>query len=292
MVLAPPIVIERLARVSPIGLRFWDPVSEKPIGDGLVVTAFPPDQPWRRTEAFVNNSSVYVLKDLPGLRDAENGSGDARFWREPPVRRPLTVEVKDDAGRFQPFRMNVTAPSRGVLLLDDEESPPGSAEGAPLFSSSSRQVPSGMAVIRAELREPLDGRPAAWALVEARHEGRLLSRGLSDEKGRIALIFAYPEPQRDPMVSPPGSALADQEWSIQLTAAYEPPAVARTIPDLTHVLSQAPATIWRKWGDASRRELLDSAQLRFGQELVLRSIDPGANLEMSVLLIAPAGSPP
>lgn len=299
MASAPPIIVERLAKVAPIGLRFWDAVSEKPVGDGLVVTAYPQDQPWRRTEAFVNNSSVYVLRDLPGLRDVEYGSGDESFWRNPPVRRVFTMEVTDAGGRFQPFQFTVTTPTRGVFVLEDPlgESPPRHPEGVPLFSSPARIVPAGMAVIRADLREPaspsgVTGRPAAWALLEARYEGHVVARGVSDEEGRVALIFAYPEPQRDPFSSPPGSSLLDQEWSIQLTAAYEPLTPAPAIPDLSHLLTQGPATLWRLWTVSPRRQILDVAQLRFGEELVLRSIDPITNERMGELLITPAGSPP
>ena len=38
---------ERLTMVAPLGLRFWDEVSARVIGDGLNVTAYPADNPAR-----------------------------------------------------------------------------------------------------------------------------------------------------------------------------------------------------------------------------------------------------
>ncbi len=185
----------------------------------------------------------------------------------------------------------------------------------PLFSSPSRSVPAAMAVLRAELHEWSQeadhiGGPAAWAVIEARIGGRVTARGFADEKGRIALIFPYPEPLIDGLDSPPdvsrlsppgpaGQSLRAQEWSIELVAFYGrlrpvPPTFnAQPIPDLSDVFMQPPADLY---ADSERQMPLTVVKLRFGQELTVRSRDftkdPIDGDPMSALFITPAGSPP
>ena len=50
------------------------------------------------------------------------------------------------------------------------------------------------------------GGPAAWAVLEAHVPGRPVVRGIADAQGRIALIFAYPEPVTNVLESPPVSS--------------------------------------------------------------------------------------
>lgn len=58
-------VLERLTLVAPFGVRFWDTVSGRAIGEGLTVTAYPHGNPARRVHAFANRSGVYALCTLP-----------------------------------------------------------------------------------------------------------------------------------------------------------------------------------------------------------------------------------
>ena len=312
----PTQVIERVTLVAPLGLRFWDEVSGKTIGNGLVVTAYPATNPQRRVRAFSNPSGIYVFRHLPGLRDFEHGSGDNNFWESLPPRRPFVIEVDDRERRFQPFLLTTHLPVRDVFVWEDPSpaSPPSPTLGVPLYSAPSRSVPAAMAVIRAELRDPWagpdhQGGPAAWAVIEAHIPGQPTVRGIANDKGRIALIFPYPDPGSEafasppdsPLLSPPAgsSSLRHQVWNIALQAAYKPmhpvPVGRATppIPDLRDILMQPPATLW---ADTKRTKPLTEARLTFGQELILRSTDfttePIGGTPMSVLLITPAGSPP
>ena len=305
---------ERLTMVAPLGLRFWDEVSARVIGDGLNVTAYPADNPARRIEAFANRSGVYVLRNLPGMREVENGAGDTAFWNSVPQTRIFVIEVVDLSRRFLSFSIQVNAPVRGVFNWQDPEgpSPPSPAPGVPLYSSPSRHAPPSSAVIRAELREWLPqgnhegGQPAAYAVLEARSAGRLLARGFADEQGRVGLIFPYPEPVTHTLGSPPASSpppasapqLRDQEWTIELSASYDrlrpAPILDRPgLADLNDILTQRPASLW---ADGERTRPLTEANLQFGRELVLRSRDFTAGAvegtPRSVLFITPAGSPP
>jgi hypothetical protein len=311
-------VLSRLSRTAPLGLRFWDEATGRVVGDGLVVTAYQPDSPLRRIEAQVNRSGVYVLSGLPGLSEVEFGSGDDAFWSAPPAKATFKIEVVDSWQRFVPFLLTVEAPVKGVVTSPEAEggSPPATSSGISLYSTASRSVPAAMAVLRADLREwraggNHEGEPARWAVLEARLAGRLIARGVADEKGSVAMLFAYPPPVTHPLGSPPaisppgaeGPALRDQQWPIELSASfdglnpvppfpnwpYAPYPRWPALPDLADVLSQSAATLW---ADCERQEVLTEAMLSFGRELVVGSIDRTTNRARSVLFISAAGSPP
>jgi len=296
-------VREVLLRESLLGLRFWDDVTGKVVRDGLVVTAYSSKSPLRRIEAVVNRSGVYVLNGLPGLREVE-------FGVAPVSKATFKIEVIDAWRRFQPFLLTRDAPVKGIITSLDAaiESPPAASPGIPLYSTASRAVPAAMAVLRAELRDwksggDHKGDPARWAVVEARMWGGRIARGVADEKGLVALMFAYPAPLihllgSPPAISPPGAegpALRDQQWPIEISARFDrlnpaPPFPgAPALPELTDVFSQSPATLW---ADTERQEDLSEVVLSFGRELVVRSVDRAANKARSVLFISAAGSPP
>lgn len=291
-------IIERLSLTAPFGARFWDEVSGKIIGDSLVVEAYPLATPYRRVRAFTTVSGVYVLRDLPGLRDLENGLRDDEFQQGTYPTRPFVIEVTDTQSRFLPFSFTVDMPVRGLFRWDDPViSPPENLPGVPLFSAPTRSAPAAMAAIRADLLEP-NGTPAAWAVIEARSPEGKTVRGMADGQGRIALLFPYPEPVMDSIGSPPdsgmisppagGRSLKEQEWNIELRAFYSPASSVPVMADLRAALSQAEATLWSEY------EMFEMAEatLRFGQELILRSRNPVDGSEESFLLIEPAVSPP
>jgi hypothetical protein len=300
-------IVERLTLVAPLGLRFWDEVFGKTIGDGLLVTAYPKTQPSRRVTAGSNPSGIYVLHHLPGLREVENGLGDHDFWNAHPPQSPFVIEVIDRERRFQAFLLQLLLPVRGVYnwQIITGGSPPSGMLGVPLYSTPTRVVPAAMAVLRADLWDPSGGQdqqgaPASWAVLEAHIPGRPVVRGMADAQGRIALIFAYPEPVTNGLESPPltsplstfeeGTALRQQAWTVTLQAAYAPRHPTPAIPNLDEVLAQPPAQLWDVWDDVERTELM-SVTLRFGQELMVRSRD-ASRRPRPALFITPAGSPP
>ncbi len=271
-------ILDRVTRVTPLGLRFWDAATNTCVGSGLRVTAYPADQPLQRAQAISNRLGTYLLQNLPGLRQVEHGLGDADFWRDPPT-RSFVIEVVDSERRFQPFQFNAKAPSRNLFEVDClTASPPTSPPGAsvavvPMHSAPTRPLPSGMAVIRAELRTPADA-PAAWAVMEARFDGELMARSFADEAGRIALMFPYPEPPTPlPDVSPVSpplgerSPLTSQRWPIELSARYSSTATVPKIPDLCQVLAQASAQLI----GALPATPLSEVSIEFGKELVART---------------------
>jgi hypothetical protein len=285
--------METFSRVAPLGVRFWDIVSRRIVDTGLTVIAYPQGQATQRTSLFPNRSGVYVLHHASGFRDFEHGGGDAAFWRNAPSPRPFIVEVSDQETRFQPFSFTVDVPRRGLLTATEttSSSPPSSPPlGIPLYSSVARAVPAGMAVVRAELWDAMADKPAAWALLEVRITGQEPARGLADDKGRIVVMFPYPEPVPgtfgSPLGSPPGGgqrSVFAQAWPLQLQAFYSPQAVVPVLPQLERVHAQAPATLLS--ATSPLLPLPSVPSLRFGQELIVKS-EP-----QSILLLLPAGSP-
>src|SRR5262245_29516848 len=83
--------LERYTVTSPLGLRFWDSVTNTIIGQGLAVSAYPADDPTHEVPAISTRSGTYVLNHLPGLRAIEQGAGDAAFWATLPPPRSFVV---------------------------------------------------------------------------------------------------------------------------------------------------------------------------------------------------------
>jgi hypothetical protein len=290
-----PTGLEFVTRVTPLGLRFWDAVTGAVVADGLAVTAYPPGG-GRRVSAYTTRSGVFVLQGLPGLRDLEEGEGDAAYWDFLPPGRRFVLEVVDREGRFQPFTFTADLPARGLLTWRCEKaSPPESAAAfVPLFSTAARTVPAGTAVLRADLWDPWAQVPAAWAVLEVRAPGRPPVRGIADGRGRVAVLFPYPEPTSPfpDLGSPPAGAAAPftaQEWPLEVRAAYAPQDPAPAIPDLCDTLGQPPADLW---ADSFQIEPLTGAVLKLGQELIVRTRDAGRLTPLPVLYITPAASPP
>ncbi|HEX8127974.1 MAG TPA: hypothetical protein VF527_02655 [Pyrinomonadaceae bacterium] len=311
MAVNPVQILERLTLVAPLGLRFHDAATGERVGGGLTVTVYPANNSARRVEAFVNRSGTYVLHHAPGLREFEQGAGDDEFWQNLPPPQAFVVEVVDEERRFQPFRFEAELPApRGLFnwLSPLEPSPPAdAARSIPLYSAPARPLGSGMAVVRADLWNAQANAPAAWAVVEARLDGQLHARGLSDGRGSIALIFPYPKPTDSPLSSPLSSPpvnknvpLLEQTWELTLNAGYAPTDLSAAakpapLPDLRAALDQLNAPPAVLWADLGAQVELAGVTLKYGQELILKSQDSitvSPPAPQSVLFITPAGSPP
>lgn len=251
-------VLERFARNAGLGLRFWDVAGATSTIYGLRVEVYPRANARARARAVVNRSGVYVVHQLPmappppGPRDFETSDLEPQdLW--PAATRAYRIEVSDPAGRFLPLAFDADLPARDLFtwlapwvspphpmpLPGDEGSPPALAIGrVPLFSAPSRPVPDPLAVVYAQLREAGTGRDAAWCLLTVAIAGAVRGVGLADERGRVAVIFPYPEPPRRSLASPP-EARDDFSWTADLRAFWrttspaEPPPA---MPDLADVL--------------------------------------------------------
>jgi hypothetical protein len=297
------ITLDRLTMVAPLGLRFHDASSGSLVSDGLVVWASPVGKPTARRQAIGNRKGMYVLHHGYGLKEIEHGDGSHSYWHDPgPPKKDFVIEVSDTQRRFQSFQFIASVPTEGIYKWDVPlASPLADRTTIPLFSSPVRTVPSGMAVLRADLWDTSINGPARWAMIEVFTAGKFLGSGFADEAGRISVIFPYPAPLPFATASPPGSPLVsppvatsppltEQVWPLELRALYTP--VRPPVPDLRFTLSQPAATLW---ADAEQTEILEDANLRFGLELILKSRPPLASplsTRDSVLFITPAVSPP
>ena len=289
------ITLDRLTIVAPLGLRFHDASTGALVGDGLVVWVYPVGKPTARRRAIANRKGVYVLHHAYGLRKSDPD----------PPNKDFVIEVNDEQRRFQPFQFTASLPAEGIFKWD--ASPVTERTTIPLFSSPAQTVPSGMAVLRADLWDTSIDGPAAWAVIEVFTAGKFIGSGIADEAGRVAVVFPYPAPLPFASVSPPDSPLSsppiatsppltEQVWPLELRALYTPdrPVVSPpdfaddagpVLPDLRFTLSQPAATLW---ADAEQTEILEQTNLRFGRELILKSTTAPDSPRASVLFITPA----
>ena len=237
-VLPPPVAgareVERLTLVTAFGLSLWDPVVGRPVSDGLTVRVHalgtPPPAPpapagalrlLAAVEARPNRSGVFVARGLPGLRAFEEPPAGVDPWAAPPAPRPFLAEVRDPAGRYGDFALRLALPApRGLVrapcgdaLWPADAGPPSPPDGPaagppariPLLPAPAYPVPPGMAAVRATLLDAATRAPAAGAVLEVRHLGRLLGRAVADARGEVLAVLAYPEPDPPPPLSPPAS---------------------------------------------------------------------------------------
>jgi hypothetical protein len=244
-----------IVRTPALGVRFWDAVGGRAVGDGLELREL---RTGRRATA--NPSHVFVFHDLP--------SGHRTF------------EVRDRDRRFVAFSFTADVPQRGLFAPScvPTTSPPAADVSIPLFSAPSRPTPPGLAVVRADLWDAEAGAPAAGAVLEVTGVGPSPVSGIADARGRVVVLCPYPEPRWQGTSPPAGSsALSKQTWTVEAAVRYSPTSTRQPL-DLCEALTQPAATLLA--GD-SPLEVLGPQTLGFGRELVLRSTG------RSVLLVVP-----
>ena len=254
---------EQIILSAPLGIGFWDTVTDVLVDHGLSVSLRPRHVAEPRLRSSVNARGIHVFHGLPGF-PAQTLVTDEPVGTSPPAARRFTFDVADDDHRFLPFSFDADCPVSGLFVpACIQDSPPQSAY-VPLFSSATRIAPGGMATVRAELRDANSDAPAAWAVVRAEYQGRELGRGVADADGKLVLIFSYPEPA---VLSPP--TVYPWRWSIRLHATYATPiGVVPSTPSLCAVLGQPPASLLL---DASPAVELGEQSLEFGRELIVTS---------------------
>jgi hypothetical protein len=267
---SPSTPLETVTRTAPFGVLFWDPVTGRPVVDGLVLSEIRSG-----IQAWPSASGVFAFHNLPGLTASAFGSGDPAFWASPPGQATDRFQLLDAAGAFIPFTFDAAVPHPGLFTAAFElaGSPPDQVVGAiPLFSSPSRLVPAGTAVVRANLWDATGNRPAARAVLHvttAPPRGGSY-RGIADSAGRVAVLFPYPEPGTVAASPPRGRSLAQQTWPLSVSVSYsggaDPP--ADLPPDISTVLEQ-PAVALRPAPGASSAVI--EVTLSFGIDLVLRT---------------------
>jgi hypothetical protein len=279
-------VLETVSVCTPLGIRFWDPVTDEQIRDALRVTAWPADAPGRAVTAYRSRSDIYVLQGLPGLRDLEYPSDLDEPTSSPPPQRPFVIQVEDDQRRYLPAAraVDLPLPYRGVyprrstLYSPSTDAPPGFL----LLSTVARQRPSWMAGIYGELFDQVNGRPATHAMIQVSVGGED-GYGLSDGEGRFAVWLPYPGIAQDITGSPPPAlglgSLFGQSWPLELRVLYDPDhqvALSRTeLPDYLSLLTQPLADLWLESPELGASPGLAevwSGALDYGRELSVTTL--------------------
>lgn len=273
-----PSIIETQTVHTPLGFRFWDPVTNQQIGDSLLVTARPEEGGGPVVKAFLTASRFFAFPQLPGLETV--GASSLLAVVSSPERRGFIIEVLDRQHRYQPVVFTVQLPlaEPGLYLGSTPASPPGEKpRGFCLFSAPTRAVSPGCASVRAELFDSLRQTPAAHALLEVEVGGETWF-GLADEVGRVAILLPYPPSNLTLGSSPPsGPPLSQQQWPVRVRVRSEPGALRfpaqSTRPDLRSIRDQSMGLIHATLpvaGPGTPGPTL-SATLNFGRDLVLRT---------------------
>ena len=244
-------VLDRITRVTPLGIRFYDAVSHVGVAEGLEVNAYPTLRPEHRIPSVITPSGVFVFRGLPGLTSDEFGAGDNRYWKTI-IPQEFWIKVKDLQRRFLPMLFDSIAPIQGFSQLScfSPLSPPKGSPAIPLYSAPSRAVPGPVAVLRADLWDAQQNIPASWAKVEVHAGGSMIAHGLADADGRLTIMFSYPDLVDMASGSPPvaGLPLKQQRWLLDLQIRYQRWNPVPAIPDLCAVLNQPLSGIWRSRG--------------------------------------------
>ncbi|MCC6176237.1 MAG: hypothetical protein IT305_13100 [Chloroflexi bacterium] len=181
-------VLDVVTMLAPLGVRYWDEVTQSVVDRGLIVEAYPAGAPRLRVAGQVNLSGIYVFHHLSWLREIERRSGDAALWDSvlSPEMRPIyVVEIHDSERRYLSLQFKVPAPWPKVYTgsIDVMGQPTARPPGLPFLNSPTRSAPPGMGVLRAELfdhglTQPGDppgapsGRPARRRSSKRRSSGR------------------------------------------------------------------------------------------------------------------------
>jgi hypothetical protein len=145
-----------------------------------------------------------------------------------------------------------------------------------------------MAVLRADLHDPDDDVPAAWAMLEVLLDGVVLGRGIADERGCVVVVFPVPEPIDAAPDSPMafGMPLTKQVWNLSMRAYYKPANPVPSVPDLCSLLSQPEADLWREWNSSAVADPFTGVDLLYGREATAVSFN-SANEPLSRLYVTP-----
>lgn len=277
--------LDRARIDTPLGFRFWDPILDRQITTDLQVFASPVARPTSVVRAQQTLSANYAFHKLPGLSSvtlAENSTS-------PPETKPYNISVIDPSGHYSAIALEVSAPHKGLFLLNKPLSSPNSVhKGVYLFSAPSRPVPRWYADVRGRLLNEHTGLPAAYAVVKVSFTNSsdivFSYYGISEPNGEFVVMMPYPTSEQLFHASPAGSGgidLLTQSWNISIEVKYSPevlssPSVLEndfepSLPDYCTVLSQANANIRFAMSDVVITSSI-TAELTYHQQLILKTV--------------------
>lgn len=275
--------VERVSVITPLGIRFWDPAFDVQISAGLTVTASPTGAADLAMTAVCTPSGIYAFNGLPGMHDTEYPQNNPDGPGSLPATAQFLIQVTDPTASFLPAAFFVDVPFKGIFPTDLPQAPGAVAPpGFYLFSAPTRAASPLLAVVRAQLSERLDAtteQPAKYAVLEVDTPDGDTWVGLADQRGVLALLFAYPTFTSTSSAASslvPSAAVPQQSWPLTVRVRYQPSVLSfppgSSQPELRSVLAQAPATIWTQRASPPGQAVASlSSTLIFGQELVMSS---------------------
>lgn len=275
-------VLEQVIRRVPFALLASDITTGTLVNAGLRLTARPYSRGFPVIEAqrapVSGNLGFY---SLPNLRTYEHGEAALEDFCPDSANPNYLLLIEDAQGRYLPQVIALCLPygvknSSGVWEAKAFETM--------LFSSPARPTagPS-YGLIRGELWDSTNQRPAAWALISAQTSDRASGGiALSDARGMFALFIAYPKP------GTANTPLNQQSWTLDISVRYQPSARVHHAsappgapPDQRSILAQAAATFTE--GGAATTAL----DLSYGAAAILKT-QPAAEPEDGRAWITPA----
>jgi hypothetical protein len=304
------VLLEKVTRRAPLGLRFLDLAREVSVTDGLVVTAW---QTGTNNPKYIAMrsplSGIYGFRSLPGLRQFEVAERPASDWcgpSSPPASPPAlpTPEELTNLNTLQALLSSEenTAKSNFVIYVNDQMErflpqlllmclPKEELIEVPLFSSPARPALVGFGAVRGEVAEQgtQPPRPASWALVTVSpDDGVTTYVAVADARGMFTLYTPYASALPPLQGSPPhGSGTIDQlSWQLTIQVFYQPSTQVFIAgidpPDTLSILEQGRANVYDQ-SNTPGSSLLRS--ISFGGDVVV------ATSGHSQLLVDPALSP-
>lgn len=274
-------VQEKLSRFTPLGIRFWDPVADCQIVDGLQVTARAAMGVPRKFPSIRTRGSVYSFSNLPGLYDVETGLVLPEDAVTNGNQRQFIIEINDRLSRYLDVAFTVALPLayRGLFLSDGGGSPmENSPKGFYLYPAPNRRLAGHYAQVRGHLLNPLTGQPAAHALVRVVTESGESWFGIADDAGQFMVAMPFPDLSAGFGGSPATSQvpLHQQNWNVDLEVAYSPATLTRLpgtdTPGYTSILNQTTANIFLSDPEVSASTVTQiSLLLEFNKPTVTRT---------------------
>lgn len=268
-------------------MRFLDLARGLPVTDRLIVTTWAAGAREPKFTATRSPlSGVYGFRSLPGLRPFEQNEQPALDWCSSP---PNGISISPDALHdLNTLRDLITAGAGGpapnfvISVVDQLERflpqvllmclPKEKLIEVPLFSAPARPVTPGMAVVRGELWEAANERPASWAFITASPEPATTYVAVADERGMFTLTLPYANSLPPLVGSPPhGSTPIDQlTWPLTVQVFYQPMhqrfVSGLDPPDIRSILEQDAAQLHDTPGSPAATLM---RSLRFGEPLTL-----------------------
>ena len=302
----PGIPLEQVFVFTVLGIQFWDPALDRPVTDGLTVTAQLQGADYPVVTAFRTASGAYAFQGLPCLHDVEYPSGGVQAAASPQKTFTFVITVSDSLERFLPtlFAVDLPLSYPGLFLSNDAGSPAGAAR-AYLFTAPTRTALPGSCVVRVNLWDHDQDQAAAFAALQVSIGGQQWT-GIADDQGRAQVQFPSPLLQSLSLGSPPGSGqgpTSSVNWPVQVSVLYEPAQqrfLLRGVPDvvwpwnstpsLKSILDrQQPALVWQQESGPPTPEW--AGTLSDGTPLILRTTLNDPTQISPVLMISQSTSP-